>query len=171
MEQARKINIRYVEDQKTNGLGMMIGQYLEQNLDEFEEKVRQALKLRITTSVEVEKGIATTLNFNRDDILIQNGVTEDTQLHLKSSYAVLADVLSGKVNPLKGVLDGRIRLGKVPVGRLFQSLRLLSFLKIPKELLVREEGISKRVLTPERVWIFLAGAACGAGIAGLLLLM
>lgn len=168
MEQERKINISYKKDEKTNGLGMMIGQYLEQNLDEFEEKVSQALKLQITTSVEVEKGIATTIKFNRNDILIQNGVTGDTNLHLKSSYSVLADVLSGKVNPIKGVMDGRIKLGKIPVSKLFQSLKLLSFLKIPDELLVREQGVPKKVLTPERAFIFLAGAACGIGITYLL---
>ncbi len=40
-----KVIVRYSDKEPVNGLGMMMGQYLEQNLAEFHLKVRQALKL------------------------------------------------------------------------------------------------------------------------------
>ena len=133
MNNKGKVAVGFLKDEKTNGIGMMIGQYLEQNLEEFDDKVQQALKLNIVTSVEVEKGISTTIKFAKDSILIQNGITEDTNLHLKSSWSTLADVLSGKLNPFRGILNGSIKMMKIPAGKPLHAIRLLSFLKIPKE--------------------------------------
>jgi putative sterol carrier protein len=160
-----KITVEFLANEKTNGLGMMIGQYLEQNLDEFEDKVRQARKLRIMTSVEVEKGIATTITFSPNRIFIQNGVSENAHLHLKSSYMTLADVLSGKINPVKGVVSGKIKIEKLPLTKPFAALRLLNFLKIPEELLTGGPKKALPLLTRERVAIFLFGAGCGFGAA------
>ena len=136
MSQQQKISVEYAPGQKTNGLGMMIGQYLEQNLDEFEDKVKQGLKLNISTSVEVEKQISTTIRFMGRKISIENGIPADTHLHLKSSYATLADVLSGKINPFIGVLTSKIKIVKFSLSKPFQALRVLKFLKIPEELII-----------------------------------
>jgi hypothetical protein len=164
------ISIEYDQDEKVNGLGMMIGQYLEQNLEEFEDKVKQGLKLSINTSVEVEKGISTTIKFFGNRIFIQNGVSADTHLHLKSSYAVLAKVLSGTLNPATGVVGGEIKIIKIPTAKPFQAIRLLNFLKIPEELLVNGKVAKSPVLSRERVLIFAGGAACGFSAAWLLML-
>ena len=167
MDEQKKIAVDFATGEKTNGLGMMIGQYLEQNLDEFEDKVKQASKLNINTSVEVEKGIATTLKFTPDIILIQNGITQDTHLHLKSSYATLADVLSGKINPFKGVLSGDIIFVKIPMAKPFQAFRLFSFLKIPEELIVGGPKRKMPLLKNKKVLLFIAGLGCGFGLAWL----
>ena len=168
MDENKTIKVHFAADEKTNGLGMMIGQYLEQNLDEFEDKVKQASKLNINTSVEVEKGISTTIKFTPDTILIQNGITQDTHLHLKSSYATLADVLSGKINPFKGVISGEIKLAKVPATKPFQALRLFGFLKIPEELIVGGPKPRTVVLKNEKALLFFAGLGCGFGLAWLM---
>ncbi len=160
-----KITVEFMEGEKTNGLGMMIGQYLEQNLDEFEDKVKQARKLDIITSVEVEKGIAITITFSGNKILIQNDISEKSHLHLKSSYMTLADVLSGKINPVKGVISGEIKIEKLPLTKPFAALRLLNFLKIPEELLVDTPEKAVPLLTRDRIAIFLIGAGCGFGAA------
>ena len=162
----KTILIEYDQNEKVNGLGMMIGQYLEQNLDEFEEKNEQAKRLNITSTVEVEKGIITTIRFTPGNIFIHSGVSADTHLHLKSSYMLLADVLSGKANPLKELFAGRIKLLKLAPAKLFSALRLLNFLKIPKELLQGEP--KKPIITHEHIIGFLTGAGCGFGIAYLL---
>lgn len=171
MNDKRKVVVEFAKDEKTNGLGMMIGQYLEQNIEEFEDKAQQALKLNIVTSVEVEKGISTTIKFARGSILIQNGVTDDTNLHLKSSWSTLADVLSGKLNPFKGVFTGSIKMLKLPAGKPFSAMRLLSFLKIPEELIVGAPEVKQPVLTQERVLIFMSGLGCGIGVAYLFVLL
>ncbi len=132
-----KVNVIYDEQETVNGLGMMIGQYLEQNLEEFDKKTKQALKLKICTSVEMDKGIASTIRFNKDTIFIKNGVAEDTDMHMKGSYLTLADILTGKANPVKEILQKNVEILKHPMMKPIQTFRLLSFLKIPKELIIK----------------------------------
>jgi hypothetical protein len=123
------------EDQSLNGLGMMLQQYLEQNLAEFEDKRRTARGLRACVSVEVEKGIATTVSFQGERILIENGVGTKPDLHLKASYLLLTQVLTGRASPYAEVLRGNIKLLALP-RRPIQSMRTLGFLKVPPELLL-----------------------------------
>ena len=162
MDMQKTIPVEYDQNEKVNGLGMMIGQYLEQNLDEFEEKNEQAKRLHITATVEVEKGIATTISFKPHTIFIRSGISSHADLHLKSSYMILADVLSGKANPLKELVAGRIKLKKIAPSKLYTALRLLNFMKIPEELL---QGVPKKpVITHEHIIGFLVGAGCGVSI-------
>ena len=130
-----RVSVRAAEGQTLNGLGMMLLQYLEQNLGEFDRKVEAALRLRGRVSVEVEKEIATTLSFHGDAIEIENGVGPDPDLHLKSSYLLLSKILTGKASPYTEVLRGNIKLLAFP-SRPIQSLKVLGFLKIPPELLL-----------------------------------
>jgi len=171
MADKAKIAVEFAAEEKTNGLGMMIGQYLEQNLEQFEEKVNQGLKIHLTTSVEVEKGISTTVKFHGDRILIQNGVAPDADLHLQSSYLTLADVLAGKLNPVRGIVNGKIKIVKMTVTKPFQSLKVLRFLKIPEELIVRDQKDLKRDHARKRVLFFICGLACGLGLAYIFVLL
>ncbi len=132
-----KVSVRYSDKESVNGLGMMMGQYLEQNLAEFDDKVRQALKLNICTSIEVDKGVSSTICFNKNEIIIENGISNRADLYLKSPYLLLADVLSGKVNPFMEVIKGNLKILKYPLTKPFQALRLIRFLKIPEELIIK----------------------------------
>ncbi len=136
-----KISIRYSSEEKVNGLGMMIGQYLEQNLADSPKKVKQGLRLKICTAIEVDKGISITIHFSGDIILIKNGVADDVELFLKSNYLNLADVLSGKASPILEVVKGNVKIARMPVTKLRQVLLLLNFLKIPDDLMVRDAEI------------------------------
>jgi len=134
-----KVSVRYSDKEPVNGLGMMMGQYLEQNLEEFQVKVRQALKLNISAALEVDKGISSTIHFSRTDIMIENRLSDRADLCLKSSYLLLADVLAGKANPFFEVIKGNIKILKYPLTKPFQAFRLLRFLKIPKELIIQKK--------------------------------
>jgi hypothetical protein len=151
------------DEQSLNGLGMMLQQYLEQNLDEFEDKRRVARRLRACVSVEVEKGIATTVSFEGDRILIENGVGTNPDLHLKASYLLLTQVLTGKASPYAEVLRGNIKLKAFPK-RPIQSLKTLGFLKVPPELLL--EPLPSKGKT---YFIWAVGSLLGVGGLGLLL--
>jgi hypothetical protein len=161
LETQNAITIEYDQAEKANGLGMMIGQYLEQNLSEFDDKVKQGRKLSINTSVEADKGISTTVKFSGNRIFIQNGVSADTHLHMKGSYAVLAKVLCGTLNPAAAVIGRDIKIVKIPATKPFQAIRLLNFLKIPDELLVNGNAAKAPVLTWQRLLIAAGLAACG----------
>ncbi|MBU2549840.1 MAG: hypothetical protein KKB20_15610 [Proteobacteria bacterium] len=128
------ITVGPADDRPLNGLGMMMLQYLEQNLGEFDYKVRQGLGLRCRVAVQVEKGIATSIAFLGERIEIQNGIDDRADLVLKSSYITLSRILSGQAGPAGEMLRGRVRLGARP-RRPFQAMRVLRFLKVPSELL------------------------------------
>lgn len=146
-----------------NGLGMMVHQYLEQNLADFDHKVRQGLRIRGRVAVEVEKGIAITLDFQGERIEIRNGVGERPDLHIRSSYLLLSKILSGKASPYLEILRGNIRLPALPT-RPLQSLRVLRFLKIPDELLLEP-------LASRRKRVVGYGIVSLLGLAGLSLLI
>ena len=150
-------------DGNLSGLGMMIGQYLEQNLAEFDYKVRQGLGLRGRVSVTVEKGIAVTVTFDGSRIYLEDGIQGRSDLHLMGSFVVLAGILSGQADPLREVARGRIKLGGIP-RRPLMALKILRFLKVPEELLV--EGRSRPGINR---WVL--AAASLAGLSGLAYLL
>ncbi len=157
------ITIYAPEGEALNGLGMLLKQYLEQNLAEFEAKARQAFRIRGRVAVEVDKGIAITISFQGERIQIKNGVRDHPDLHLSSSYLLLSKVLSGKANPYLELIRRNIKLQALP-RRPYQSIRVLRFLKIPAELLLQPAGSRYK-----RNIIWAIGAILGLG--GLLLLI
>jgi len=143
MSPKKNIAVYHPEEEELNGLGMMILQYLEQNFDEFEDKVEQGLGLRGKVAVEVEKGIAVTITFQGDKVKIENGVGDAPDLHMKGSYLVLSKILTGGANPFIEILKGNIKFEKFP-RRPLQTHKILSFLKVPPELLVEPRPSSWR---------------------------
>ena len=85
-----------------------------------------AERRRVLDKLGIEEG---------EEILIENGSGEHLDLHLQSSYLLLANILSGKANPFVEVMKGNIKLRAFP-RKPIQSLKVLSFLKIPPELLI-----------------------------------
>lgn len=162
MNPTPRISVCAKEGQALNGLGMMMSQYLEQNFADFEHKVQAGLRIRGRVCVEVEKGIAATVSFQGDKILIENGVGKDPDLYLQSSYLLLAKILSGKANPFVEVMQGNIKLRALP-RRPIQSLKVLRLLKIPPELLL-EPLPSKR----KAYLIWAVGSILGLGSLSLL---
>jgi hypothetical protein len=156
------VSVSTVEGERLNGLGMMLVQYLEQNLAEFEEKVERALRLRGRVSVEVEKGVATTVSFLGDRILIENGVCRNPDLHVRGSYLVLTKILTGKASPYRELLRGNLKLVGIPM-RPVECLKALAFLKVPAELLIEPQPSRRR-----EYLLWAAGSVLGAGAVGAL---
>lgn len=163
MQSSPRIAVLAQEGQGLNGLGMMIQQYLEQNFADFDHKVKAGLRIRGRVCVEVEKGIATTVSFQGEEIRIENGAGEDLDLYLQSSYLLLANILSGKANPFLEVMKRNIKLRAFP-RKPIQSLKILSFLKIPPELLI--EPVSSK---GKAYLLYAAGSIAGLGGLGLLI--
>ena len=147
-----------------SGLGMMMKQYLEQNLAEFDYKVRQGLGLRGRVSVTVEKSIAVTVTFDGSKIYIENGIQGRPDLNLKGSFVVMAGILSGQADPLMEVARRRVKLGGIP-RRPLMALNILKFLKVPEELLV--EG--RRPRPGENRLLLAAGSLAGLSVLAYLL--
>jgi len=131
-----RISVQSSSDQQLNGLGMIIQQYLEQNFEDFDYKVEEGLKLRGCITVEVEKGISTTIHFHGSTIQIENGVARDPDLYMSSSYLLLAKMLTGQASPIWGILQRKIKI-KIRPKRLIQLFKIFQFLKVPRELIVK----------------------------------
>ena len=119
--------------QNLNGLGMMVVQYLEQDFADYPRKVLAASRIRCRIAMEVDKGIAITVSFRGNDVVVENGVGQGLDLHIQAPYLLLSLVLCGKASPFVGFLRGRIRLKAFP-RRPIESLKVLRLLKISPEL-------------------------------------
>jgi hypothetical protein len=142
-----QISVSAREGQSLNGLGMMMQQYLEQNLADFEHKVREGHRIRGSFTVEMEGGVASTMTFQGDRILIQNDVAAKPDLYLKGSYVVMSKVIAGQANPFTELWRKNIKMAALP-RRPLQCFRVLRFLKIPPELLEEKAAPGKNGLLP-----------------------
>lgn len=132
MTQAPPIPVVAREGQELNGLGMMVLQYLEQVFAEYPLKAETVPRIRCRIGMEVEKGIAVTVSFQGDKVVLENGVGENPTLHIKGPYLLLSRILCGTASPFVELLRGRIKLMAFP-RRPIQSLKVLHLLKIPPE--------------------------------------
>jgi putative sterol carrier protein len=157
MKENPSISIVVPKDTELNGMGQMMHQYLSQNIAEFPKKEKQALGLRCCVSVEVEGGIASTINFQKQTISIENGVADDTDLYMQGSYRTLAKVLSGQENPLGALFKRQLKIKMFPK-KPVQTIKTLRFLKIPPSLLYPSQK------TPGKkyiIWVAVAATICG----------
>jgi hypothetical protein len=103
------------------------------------------------------------VSFRGEEIRIENGAGEHLDLYLQSSHLLLANVLSGKANPFVEVMKGNIKLRAFP-RKPIQSLKVLSFLKIPPDLLIESAPSGTKTY-------MLRAAGSVAGLSGLSLLV
>ena len=132
MGQEKIIKICGREDQKLNGLGNMVLQFMQQEFGALEHKARTAREIKVKMSMEVEGGISVTISFEGDRILVENGVVGKPDLYMAGSYLLMTDILCGKVNPIFEVLKGNIKMKSFPK-KPFQAFKVLGILKLDPE--------------------------------------
>jgi hypothetical protein len=120
------------EDEKLNGLGNMVLQFMQQEFGALEHKARTAREIKVRMSMEVEGGISVTISFEGDRILVENGVVGRPDLYMQGSYLLMTDILCGKVNPVFEVLKGNIKMKSIP-RKPFQAFKVLGILKLDPE--------------------------------------
>jgi hypothetical protein len=129
------------EDEKLNGLGNMVLQFMQQEFGALEHKARTAREIKCKMSMEVEGGISVTISFEGDRILVENGVVGRPDLYMQGSYLLMTDILCGKVNAVFEVLKGNIKMKSIP-RKPFQAFKVLGILKLdPEAEYVLEEEI------------------------------
>ena len=140
MNHVQSIAVVSPPGQKLNGMGMMVAQFLRQVFAEAPSAAQEALRTRCVISMEMGKDTAGTISFQGDQVLVENGVVLKPDLHISGAYLDLSGVLSGKLNPVVGVLRGQIRIKGIPrITRLLHCLRVMKILKTPPEITVEEE--------------------------------
>jgi len=95
--------------EELNGLGMTLKQIIEKNLDvtDLKEKVGR-LKGNLVVR-ERQTGISSTIIFDEGEVGIQNGALERPTAFIEAGFLELADISSGRLEPIKALLTGRIK--------------------------------------------------------------
>ena len=138
------IKVGFDKGDQLNGLATMMIQYLQQNLDEFEHKRKQASGIQATVCVEVQNGVSITISFEKALIRVKNGSTDKADLYLSGSFARMAGILAGKLNPLTELIKNNINVRPL-LRRPIRSYKIIRFLRMPSEFKIQADRPSRRI--------------------------
>ena len=148
-------------DGAESGLANIVRQYLEQNLDESEQRRRRALGLRGRVAMTAaDHEMTVTLDFRGEEIVIWDGECGPLQASIAGPHRALVGLLQGEGNPLLEHLRGRLRV-RSSLRKPFFPLQVHGLMKLPPE----ERGQRRT-----RSYALVAGVVAVMAVAVLLLL-
>ena len=103
------IQVRGKEGEELNGLGAMLKNIMDTNLEKPEkyksvEKVKASVVIRESTS-----GVAVTLHLNRGKLELQNDAVARPTAYMEAGFENLAHISAGQLNPMVALLTGRLK--------------------------------------------------------------
>ena len=121
------IQVRGKEGEELNGLGVMLKEIMDTNLEDPEkyksvEKVKASVVIRESTS-----GVAVTLHLNQGKLELQNDAVARPTAYMEAGFENLAHISSGQLNPIVAILTGKLKSRGNP----------LLLLKIPKIMVLK----------------------------------
>jgi hypothetical protein len=148
-------------DGAESGLANIVRQYLEQNLDDSEQRRRRAYGLRGRVAMTAaDHEITVTLDFRGEEIVIWDGECGPLHASIAGPHRALVGLLQGEGNPLLEHLRGRLRVRSSLRKPLF-PLQVHGLMKLPPE----ERGQRRT-----RSYVFAAGVVAVMAAAVFLLL-
>lgn len=115
--------IRIIGD--LNGLGASLLPIMEQNIDNpgRMKKIRRISGNLVAT--EKNTGVAITIIFDKGNISLKDGSVEKPSAALWTDFDTLAAYSCGELNPIVGVLKGRIKVR----GNLLKLLKMVTIVR------------------------------------------
>ena len=157
---ATPVGVRLAEGAES-GLANIVQQYLEQSLEESEQRRRRALGLRGRVAMTAsDHEITVTLDFRGEEIVIWDGEQGPLQASIAGPHRALVGLLQGEGNPLLEHLRGRLRV-RSSLRKPFLPLQVHGLMKLPPE----ERG---RRMAPS--YVLVAGAVAVVAVVLFLLL-
>jgi hypothetical protein len=157
---AKPVRVR-LADGAESGLANIVQQYLEQNLDESEQRRRRALGLRGRIAMTAaDHEVTVTLDFRGEEIVIWDGECGPLQASIEGPHRALVGLLQGEGNPLVEHLKGRLRV-RSSLRKPFFPLQGHGLMKLPPE-----ERDQRRT----RSYVLAAGVVAVMAVVVLLLL-
>ena len=103
------IQVRGKEGEELNGLGVMLKEIMDTNLEDPEkyksvEKVKASVVIRESTS-----GVAVTLHLNQGKLELQNDAVARPTAYMEAGFENLAHISAGQLNPMVALLTGRLK--------------------------------------------------------------
>jgi hypothetical protein len=129
---ATPVRVR-LADGAESGLANIVQQYLEQNLEESEQRRRRAFRLRGRVAMTAaDHEITVTLDFRGEEIVIWDGECGPLQASIAGPHRALLGLLQGEGNPLVEHLRGRLRV-RSSLRKPFFPLQVHGLMKLPPE--------------------------------------
>ena len=126
------VQVRLAEGAES-GLANIVQQYLEQNLEESEQRRRRARGLRGRVAMTAsDHEVTVTLDFRGEEIVIFDGAQEPLQASIAGPNRALVGLLQGEGNPLVEHLRGRLRV-RSSLRKPFFPLQVHGLMKLPPE--------------------------------------
>jgi len=105
----KMIEVRGKEGEELNGLGAMLKEIMDTNLEDPEKyksvkKVKASVVIRESTS-----GVAVTLNLNQGKLELQNDAIAKPTAYMEAGFENLAHISAGQLNPIVAILSGKLK--------------------------------------------------------------
>ena len=103
------IEVRGKEGEELNGLGAMLKEIMDTNLEDPEKyksvkKVKASVVIRESTS-----GVAVTLSLNQGKLELQNDAIAKPTAYMEAGFENLAHISAGQLNPIVAILTGKLK--------------------------------------------------------------
>ena len=165
---ADRVKVTLKEEGEPSGLAMMMLQYFEQNINDFDYKGEQASKIMGTVSVEAAEGdVGITLHFKGDEIEISEGCLPSVDMFVRGGIFDITELATGGSGGALGkIFSGKLRIESAWKHPMF-AFRVARFMSLPPEMKVGAEAANLSI-----GWKLAAGAAAAAvlGMAAYLIL-
>lgn len=141
-----------------SGLAMMMLQYFEQNINDFDYKSEQASKIMGNVAIEAAEGnVGITLHFKGDEIEISEGCHPNVNMFVRGGIFNITELATGGSGGTLGkIFSGKLRIESAWKHPLF-AFRVARFMRLPAEIRAAEEAASHSI-----GWKLAAGAAVAA---------
>ncbi|MDH4269730.1 MAG: SCP2 sterol-binding domain-containing protein [Dehalococcoidia bacterium] len=101
--------------EELSGLGTMLKEIMDTNLKDVKkyksvEKVKGSVVIKESTS-----GVAVTLHLDRGKLELENDAIAKPTAYMKAEFENLAHISSGQLNPIVGILTGKLKSGGNPL--------------------------------------------------------
>jgi putative sterol carrier protein len=105
----KMIEVRGKEGEELNGLGAMLKEIMDTNLEDPEKyksvkNVKASVVIRESTS-----GVAVTLNLNQGKLELQNDAIAKPTAYMEAGFENLAHISAGQLNPIVAILTGKLK--------------------------------------------------------------
>jgi putative sterol carrier protein len=109
------IEVRGKEGEELNGLGAMLKEILNANLED-PEKYKSIKKVKASVVIrEATSGVAVTLHLDRGRLELQNDAIAKPTAYMEAGFENLAHISAGQLNPIVAILTGRLKSGGNPL--------------------------------------------------------
>jgi putative sterol carrier protein len=108
-----------------NGLGATLLPIIEQNMDHPERMKKIRGISGSLTATEKSTGVAITIIFDKGNISLKEGPIENPSASLWADFDTVAAYSCGELNPIIGVLKGRIKVK----GNLLKLLKMVTIVR------------------------------------------